>query len=40
MLQLMKEKTPGKLNKTETITLQEALTKLKKLFVRISGDNN
>ncbi len=39
MLQMMKEKTTGNLNKTETITLQEALTKLKKLFVRISGDN-
>jgi hypothetical protein len=40
MLEMIKEKTAGNLNKNETNTLQKALTKLKILFVQVSEDNN
>lgn len=40
MLEMIKDKTSGNLNETETITLQESLTQLKKLFVQVSENNN
>lgn len=40
MLEMIKDKTTGNLNKSETNTLQEALTKLKMLYVQISDNNN
>ncbi len=39
MLEMMKEKTDGNLSENETKTLHKSLTKLKMLFVRISGNN-
>jgi len=39
MLEMIKEKTSGNLNKSETNTLKEALTQLKMLFVHISENN-
>ena len=39
MLEMMKEKTDGNLSENETKTLHKSLTKLKMLFVIISGNN-
>ena len=39
MLEMIKKKTFGNLNKNETNTLQDSLTELKKKFVKISDNN-